>query len=220
VLPARFGSAGAPPLGVVTLGLRPARAAGVLVTCLCLALTGCSSDEAPSPTVAVTPLSASERQALTEWVVDGSSLSRLRRTTRVLTREDVVAAAYLPDLEETLSATGFRGGVVHEYRGRSRQLTGVESQVLAFSSRDGATDFSAYLSEHADGFFGEPTEVVPLTLGGHAGWLFEPPVCDCAGAYPISAGALQVDDKVLVLQITGPEANARQLRGLLRGTGT
>jgi len=165
-------------------------------------------------------MAVAEQHALGAWLVDASELPRLRQTSKTLSLEDVVAEAYLPDLAETLNASGFRGGVQHEFRGRSRQLTGVESQALAFLTPAGAADFGQYVADHASAFFGSPTKVTPLTMGGYAGWLFDPPVCACAGAQPLSAGALQVGDKLLVLQITGPEADARTLRGLLRAVST
>jgi hypothetical protein len=97
----------------------------------------------------------------------------------------------------------------------SPRLTGVESQVLAFASDAGAATFGEYLAEHAGAFFGEPITVSPVVLGDREAWRFDPPVCDCAGAQPLSAGAVQVGPHVVVLQITGPEADARMMKRLL-----
>lgn len=135
-----------------------------------------------------------------------------------LTSDDVVAQADLPDLKQTLETAGFRGGLKLEYRGVSPRLTGVESQVLAFTSAAGAATFGEYLAEHAGAFFGEPITVSPVVLGDREAWRFDPPVCDCAGAQPLSAGAVQVGGNLVVLQITGPEADAGMMKRLLAAT--
>ena len=165
---------------------------GVWFAVALLATPGCGSSAAPVVAPTVASLGAGEQQALVERVVSASQLPGLRKTTRTLTRDDVVAEADLADLGETLDAAGFRGGIEHEYRGVSRTLNGVESQVLAFSSADGARAFGDYLSRNAGAFFGEPTEVKPMTVDGRTGWLFDPPACNCAGAEPLTAGAVQV----------------------------
>ncbi len=160
-------------------------------------------------------LSPDERQDVVDLAVRAEQLPPLRRTTDQLSRDDVVAQASLPDLEQTLSSTGFRGGVKIEYRGVSSRLTGVESQVLVFSSQEGAAEFSEYLAEHAAAFFGDPIDVQPIVVGGRDGWRIDPPVCDCAGAQPLSAGAVHVGTSVVVLQITGPKADPQMVQGLL-----
>lgn len=175
-------------------------------------LLGCGTDQTDTAEAALSP---SERQNLVELAVNAEQLPPLRRTTSLLFGDDVVAQAALSDLGQTLDATGFRGGVKVEYRGVSPRLTGVESQVLAFSSEEGAAEFSGYLAQHAASFFGDPIKVEPIVIGGRDGWRIDPPVCDCAGAQPLSAGAVQVGSKVVVLQITGPKADPKMVQELL-----
>lgn len=186
---------------------------GVLVL-----LSGCSSggaEDVDSVTVPLASLTSAERRALVELTVRPEQLSELRHTSEILSTDDVVALADLPDLEETLEDAGFRGGIKQEYRGVSARLTGVESQVLAFASDAGAAEFAAYLAEHAGAFFGEPITVTPVMLGDLEAWRIDPPVCDCAGAQPLSAGAARVGSNVVVLQITGPEADQAMMKDLL-----
>lgn len=187
--------------------------AGVLVL-----LSGCGgepSGESAQGNTVEAALSPGERRDVVDLAVRAEQLPPLRRTTALLSRDDVVAQAGLPDLEQTLDATGFRGGMKVEYRGISPRLTGVESQVLAFSSQEGAAVFTEYLAQHAAAFFGDPIEVAPIVVGGRDGWRIDPPVCDCAGAQPLSAGAVQVGTKVVVLQITGPKADPKMVQNLL-----
>ncbi|MCZ3388966.1 MAG: hypothetical protein LH645_07535 [Actinomycetia bacterium] len=181
-------------------------------------LPGCEREQPEEPeqaNIAEAALSPGERQDVAALAVSAEQLPPLRRTTDQLSRDDVVAQAALPDLEQTLDAAGFRGGVKVEYRGVSPRLTGVESQVLAFSSQEGAAKFSKYLAQHAAAFFGDPIEVQPIVVGDLAGWRIDPPVCDCAGAQPLSAGAVHVGANVVVLQITGPKADPKMVQGLL-----
>jgi hypothetical protein len=152
---------------------------------------------------------------MVKLAVGAQQLPPLRRTVARLSRDDVLAQAILPDLAQVLDHSGFRGGVKVEYRGSSPRLTGVESQVIVFSSEEGAAEFGAYLAENAAGFFGDPIEVKPILVGGLDGWRIDPPVCDCAGAQPLSAGAVLVDTKVVVLQITGPKASPRMVQKLM-----
>lgn len=180
-------------------------------------LFGCGGEpsaESLRPTVEAS-LSPDERREVVDLAVAAEQLAPLRRTTVRLSRDDVVAQASLPDLEQTLSDTGFRGGVKVEYRGISPRLTGVESQVLAFSSQEGAAGFTEYLAQHAASFFGDPIKVTRIEVGGRDAWRIDPPVCDCAGAQPLSAGAVQVGTKVVVLQITGPKADPKMVKHLL-----
>ena len=173
-------------------------------------------DTEPAATAA--SLTAAEQDALAGFAVGADQLPALRETSRSLTRQDVEDLADLPDLGEALDASGFRGGVDLEYRGKSRQLTGVESQVLAFSSPEGAASFGDYLSANAGGFFGVPTGVERVDVRGRSAWVFDPPLCNCAGAQPFVAGAMVDGADVLVLQITGPQVNARLFRQLLSST--
>jgi hypothetical protein len=178
-------------------------------------LLGCGTDQTDQTDTAEAALSPSERQDLVELAVSAEQLPPLRRTRSLLFVDDVVAQAALSDLGQTLDGTGFRGGVKVEYRGVSPRLTGVESQVLAFSSEEGAAEFSEYLAQHAASFFGDPIKVEPIVIGGRDGWRIDPPVCDCAGAQPLSAGAVHVGSNVVVLQITGPKADPKTVRELL-----
>lgn len=195
----------------------PCLAVAVCVGVLAL-LTSCGAEQS-EPTqnrgsVAAT-LGPGERQDLADLAVSAEDLPPLRRTVSPLVRDDIVAEASLSDLEETLDATGFKGGVKVEYRGASPQLTGVESQVLAFSSEAGAAEFSDYLAANAAAFFGDPIKVKPVVIAGRDGWRIDPPVCDCAGAQPLSAGAVLVGTHVVVLQITGPKADPKMVHELL-----
>ncbi len=184
--------------------------AGVLVL-----LSGCGSDPTEPRLTVEGALSSSERQGLVDLAVSAEQLPPLRRTTQQLSSSDVAAQAALPDLEQTLEATGFGGGVKVEYRGDSRQLTGVESQVLMFSTTEGAIEFSDYLVQHAASFFGDPIKVKAIVVDGRDGWRIDPPICGCAGAQPLSAGAVRVGTNVVVLQITGPKADQTLVQDLL-----
>ena len=173
--------------------------------------SGCDESVTPTPSA----VTSAERKELVELAVSAEQLPPLDRTSLSLTSDDVVAQADLPELRETLASAGFRGGLKLEYRGVSPRLTGVESQVLAFASDPGAAEFTRYLAEHAGAFFGEPIVVSSVVLDGREAWRFDPPVCDCAGAQPLSAGAVQVGPNLVVLQITGPEADAMMMKSLL-----
>jgi len=204
----------------VSVRLLSTRSTVGLCAGLVVMLSGCASEPEPDVAPPAAPLTATEQRALVDHLVGAEELPPMRRTSDTLTREDIVAEADLPDLGATLDTAGFRGGLKREYRGESRQLTGVESQVLAFSSSVGARAFNTYLSKHAGAFFGEPTGVQRFTVDGRDGWLFDPPLCGCAGAQPLGAGAVQVASEVLVLQITGPRADSHLLRILLRGAAS
>ena len=183
---------------------------GVLVV-----LTGCTSDDAEDVTAPPAALTSAERGVLVDLAVSPEQLPPLRQTSEQLSTDDVVALADLADLRGALDSAGFRGGQKVEYRGVSARLTGVESQVLAFTSDAGAAAFGEYLADNAGAFFGEPITVKPVVLDGRQAWRIDPPVCDCAGAQPLSAGALQVGPNLAILQITGPEADARMMKRLL-----
>jgi hypothetical protein len=177
--------------------------------------SGCGGEETEEVNATEATLSPGERKDLLELAVSAEQLPPLGRTTEWLIDDDVVAQASVPDLRQVLDAAEFRGGVKVEYRGDSPRLTGVESQVLTFSSEEGAADFSDYLAQHAGSFFGEPIEVEPMAVGGRDGWRIDPPVCDCAGAQPLSAGAVHAGPNVIVLQITGPKASPNAVKELL-----
>jgi hypothetical protein len=178
-------------------------------------VSACGSEVAERVSPTPSAVTSAERKELLELAVSADQLPPLNRTSASLTSDDVVAQADLPDLRETLESAGFRGGLKLEYRGVSPRLTGVESQVLAFTLDSGAAEFGEYLAEHAGAFFGEPITVAPIVLEGREAWRFDPPVCDCAGAQPLSAGAVQNGSKLVILQITGPEADAVMLKRLL-----
>ena len=200
----------------MTGGARSIRARGLCAVVGFGLLVGCSSAVNTEPYAAPERLTAAEQESLADLAVRADQLPALRETSRSLTRQDVEDLADLPDLGETLDANGFRGGMDYELRGKSRQLTGVESQVLAFSSAQGAASFGDYLSANAAGFFGVPTGVKRVDVRGRSAWVFDPPLCNCAGAQPFVAGAMVDGADVLVLQITGPQANAHLFRRLLK----
>ncbi len=178
-------------------------------------LSGCAAEQADPRTTVAETLSPGAQQGLLRLAVSAEQLPPLRRTTDVLSADDVAAQATLPDLAQTLETTGYVGGVKVEYRGDSRRLTGVESQVLAFSSEEGAAEFVDYLTRNAGSFFGDPIKVKPVVIAGRGGWRIDPPLCGCAGAQPLSAGTLRIGTRVIVLQITGPKADPRTVRTLL-----
>lgn len=191
----------------------------LLTWAICVAIlaaaSACGSSGSESAPPTPPALTSAEREQLAELAVSADQLPPLERTSTSLTSDDVVAQANLRDLDDALVAAGFAGGLKREYRGVSPRLTGVESQVLAFTSDAGAAQFGAYLAEHAGAFFGEPITVEPVVLEGRQAWRIDPPVCDCAGAQPLSAGAVLEGSRLVVLQITGPEADAVMMKRLL-----
>jgi len=199
----------------VTARRRSQQLAAVCIGLLVL-LSGCRTEEGAEESPAISSaLSEADRKALVELAVGAGQLPPLTRTSESLTANDVIVQADLSDLGDALASTGFEHGVKLEYRGASPRLTGVESQVLAFASDAGAAEFSAYLAEHAGAFFGEPITVASIMVGDLEAWRIDPPVCDCAGAQPLSAGAVQVGSDVVVLQITGPKADPAMMKNLL-----
>ena len=192
----------------------------VLVMALLLVpVAGCASSDgggaSESPAAAST-LSASVRAEARRLVVQPSSLPELPNTVQPLTLVDVAKDANLPDLQSTLVAAGFLGGLERDFRGRSRTLTGAESRALVFSSNAGATTYAHYVKENAGAFFGVPTKVRPVRVAGYDGWQMVPPPCACPGAEPLYAAVVADGSRVVWLQITGPRVSPAQLRALIR----
>jgi hypothetical protein len=191
----------------------------------CLALAGCAAGaDAPSaergtsaPPVA---LSAVEQQQARRQLVDAAELPQLTPRARMIDQQDFVDEAEVDGLEEQLVADGFRGGVERTFRGRSRQVTGAESRVLVFTTPSGASSFTDYLASNPDPFFGGPSVVSPLRAGDAKGALVVPPMCDCPGAYPLYVGVVADGDRMLWLQLTGPEADRSRLRTFLTASSS
>ncbi|HEX5016295.1 MAG TPA: hypothetical protein VFX15_01775 [Actinomycetes bacterium] len=116
-----------------------------------------------------------------------------------------------------LARNGFLGGFVRDLRGRARDITGADSRVLLFASSQGAAEFSAFVAGAPDPFFGGPSKVKGLTVGGRSGYLIEPPICDCPGAYPVYVGIVADGPRLLWLQLTGPRVSIDDVHHLLEG---
>lgn len=188
---------------------RAAMTAGVLV------LAGCSlsSGSGPSPVAASPPaFTGTDLREAWDALLPTSVLPRLTADHRTLDAQDLADEAGDPAVAVRLTEAGFLGGAERTFRGRSRTLTGAESRVLVFDGAEGASTFAAYLADHPDPFFGGPSLVTPLQVGEAAGAMIEPPLCDCPGAYPLYVGILTDGERVLWLQLTGPEADPQQLR--------
>jgi hypothetical protein len=187
-----------------------------------LALAGCAQDvgtsegePGASPT-AVAALSAAELRQARQQLVAEKELPQLTPQARVIDQQDFVDEADVEGLEEQLVADGFRGAVERTFRGRSRDITGAESRVFATAA--GASSFADYLAGHPDPFFGGPSVVGPLRVGDAQGTLIVPPMCDCPGAYPLYVGVVADGERVLWLQLTGPQADRARLRTFLTAT--
>lgn len=205
----------------MTPNLRSGLVSVVLVASLVLA--GCAQDSGtqvdagPSAPSAASLGIADQQQARRQLVAE-AELPQLTPQARVLDQQDFVDEADVDGLEEQLVADGFRGGVERTFRGRSREITGAESRVLVFTASAGAASFADYLAGNPDPFFGGPSVVSPLRVGDAEGALIVPPMCDCPGAHPLYVGIVADDERVLWLQLTGPEANRARLRTVLATT--
>lgn len=186
-----------------------------------LALSGCAQDggtsegEPGTPSPPVVALSTGDQQQARRQLVSEKELPQLTPQARVIDQQDFVDEAGVDGLEEQLVTDGFRGGVERTFRGRSRDITGAESRVLVFGSAAGAASFADYLASSPDPFFGGPSMVSPLRVGDAEGALIVPPMCDCPGAYPLYVGVVADGERVLWLQLTGPQADQARLRSFL-----
>lgn len=186
-----------------------------------LALAGCAQDsgtpesEPGSSALPVEALSAADQQQARRQLVAEAELPQLTPQARLIDQQDFVDEADVDGLEEQLIADGFRGGVERTFRGRSREITGTESRVLVFTTAAGARSFADYLASNPDPFFGGPSVVSPLRVGDAEGALIVPSMCDCPGAYPLYVGVVADGERVLWLQLTGPEADRARLRTVL-----
>ena len=218
--PVSHGGAGGNRLTVTThlSGLVSVVIAASLVLAGCAQDSGTPEGEPGSSAPQVVTLGAADRQQARRQLVAEAALPQLTPQARLIDQQDFVDEADVDGLQEQLVADGFRGGVERTFRGRSRQITGAESRVLAFTTAAGATSFADYLASNPDPFFGGPSVVSPLRVGDAEGALIVPPMCDCPGAYPLYVGVVADGERVLWLQLTGPEANRARLRTFLAAT--
>ncbi len=183
-----------------------------------LLVVGCVDSPAPRPAESTgsVSLSVGEVQTARRYLVRPGALPRLTVEAATLDTEDFVDQANSPTVTSKLQEEGFRGAVERQFRGRSRMITGAESRVLVFGSRQAAEAFTSFLAKHPEPFFGGPSAVSRLRLGAGPGFLIKPPLCDCPGAFPLYVGVLAHAERLLWLQLTGPRASAARLRGLLK----
>lgn len=189
-------------VGAVAIGLVTALMAGCGSSAPSMDGTSASGTPSPSPVGPGVALTARVH------LIARDALPELTPQNSLLTAGDLANEAADPAIATQLENDGFLGAAKREFRGNSKSITGADSRVLVFETAQGAEDFVAYLSKHAEPFFGGPSIVKPLQVGNASGALIEPPGCGCAGAYPVYAGVVADGPKVLWLKLTGPKVRA------------
>ncbi len=194
-----------------------ALAAGVLLTGL---LSGCadvavggggaaSSSAATGGGSGV--VAASAAPVLSTAAVPGG----LAVTTRPVPVSLLEKDASVPGLGARLESDGYVGGRERTFQGESRDLSLVVSRSLLFDGPTGAADFVRLVHDDATTYFGEGTEVAPLSSSAGSGWLFRPTACACHLANPVRLGVVQDGSRVVWLSINGPLATDARLTALL-----
>jgi hypothetical protein len=190
---------------------------GRLILLALVLLSGCTSNAPPPEAVPTTSpsLSVDDLRAARQQLVSYQELPRLAPEAARVEGSDVADLAEDLDVQGQLNADGFQGAVERTFRGQSRSITGAESRVLVFATAAGASSFAAFLAEHPDPFFGDPSVVKPLRSVRTGAVLIEPPICDCPGAHPLYVAIVPDGNVVLWLQVTGPRASPARLLALL-----
>jgi len=174
-----------------------------------LLLAGCGTSVTQATTVA-TPQPATASIGL----LPASAAPWLPAVTHRFSAGAVSKESTVPGLAGRLEQWGYTGGWDRTFQGESRRLTFVDSQLLTFRARAGATAFVAYLHGHVGDFF-PLANVQPLSIRGRSGWTFEPPECACHMANPYWIGVVTSGRDVFWLAINGPLATSGALRSLL-----
>ena len=188
----------------------------VATVAMCTALQACSDSSAPQAKASDSPSWSSQAASRArERVLSSDDLPALTGRSASVTAEDLADEADDSDVLTQLESDGFLGGFARDLRGRARDITGADSRVLVFDSADGAKAFAASVADDPDRFFGEPSTVRPMSIGSVAGYLIEPPLCDCPGAYPAYVGLVPDGETLVWLQVTGPRVTLGHLRDLL-----
>jgi hypothetical protein len=175
----------------------------VLVASLTLAGCGASASHPTAPPASVRATG----------ILPVSAVPELPPVTHRLSALDVSKDSSIPGLARRLDKWGYLGGWQRTFQGESRRLTLVISRSLSFRDDTGASSFVHYMHAHIAGFFPFAL-VMPLSVSGGSGWLFEPPECACHMANPYLVGVALSGRRVTWLEINGPLATAKMLRSM------
>ena len=190
----------------------------VVLAAFTLLLQACTESSEPDVAVSDAPsLDASAARGARAQLLSSQDLPRLSGRAATITADDLADEASSASIATELEDAGYQGGFVRDLRGRSRDITGADSRVLVFSTPQGSQSFMASVAAAPDPFFGGPSVVRTMKIGTSNGYLIEPPLCDCPGAYPVYVGLVADGQQLLWLQLTGPRASPNKLRELLAG---
>ena len=148
-------------------------------------------------------------------VLAGSAVPYLPSRVAGLTAADLLKDGRQPGLMDDLKRWGFRAGAQRTFQGESHRLQLVVARTLEFASAGGARSYVDYVRSHASDTLGSSPVIVPLTSHRRSGWLITPAACACHLAQPALVGVVSGGPRVTWLEVNGPDASLRVLRGLL-----